>query len=104
MLRPKKMKLWKKAALSIAVLALLGVIAYLVYTNFINPEHKRVIDITKALGGDVTLIPGLNSKLADDFLTKQPYIKLKQHGILPITIIKLGRTNPFQEIIFFSNE
>ncbi len=100
MLKLRKMKGSKKAILIIVVILVIGIIAYLIYTNFISSQDvsnqpvKNKINISQ-----LPATPPLNPDFSDDFLTKSPYINLKlpRQGLLPVVPNKVGKGNPFSK-------
>ena len=98
MLRPKRIRGSKRVALIMVIILLLLVIGYLVYTNFLSAKIKLIKPLKVEV--DILVVPKLNPELVNDFLTKSPYINLKLHGKLPVTVDKVGRKNPFRVIPF----
>ncbi|MFA6215882.1 MAG: hypothetical protein WC768_04920 [Patescibacteria group bacterium] len=100
MLVPKKMKSSRKLLLLAITVIVLGVIIYLLYTNFIAGS----IEIVKPLKIEipVMVISPVNPELKTDFLNKKPYTDLKNpSGVkLPVTASITGRSNPFLPLLF----
>ena len=102
MLRKRKMKTSKILILSIVTVALAAVIGGLLYISFFANKIEPLPLLR--LEGGVTIISSLNPFYEIDFLNKSPYVDLKSIGQLPVTVNKMGRKNPFREIIFFPTQ
>jgi len=98
MLRNKKMASKKRSILVVVLIIVISGIGYLVYTNFFTTEVEVGQPIVKAKES-VSITPGLETNIDDSFLDSSPYVKLKQHGKLPVTVDSIGRRNPFQPIL-----
>lgn len=102
MLVPKKLSKSKQMMLAVAVILILLVIGYLIYTTFIDVEIEEVDLPTETFRFRVLDIPksGSNIELNDDFLTKPPYseLTLPKGTKLPVTVDSMGRKNPFESI------
>lgn len=93
MLVPKKTPLLKRLVLGSVITLAFGVIAYLVYTNFINGKIEIVKPLT--VNVDSRPLPAITPGLSVDFLSREPYTNLRAHGSLPVTVSQLGQANPF---------
>lgn len=94
MLVIKRVNKKKIILLGLVILLALGISGYLIFnayfsdkTNFIKPKIK--------FGSELVMIPKIETRFEADFLGKEPYIKLRQHGQLPVEVGSIGRSNPF---------
>lgn len=53
---------------------------------------------------DLAVSSGLNTGFADEFFTKFPYNSLQKNGEYPVTTPRVGRENPFSEIVIVQME
>jgi hypothetical protein len=104
MLVPKKASKTRQMLLIVIVVIIFGAIIYILYTNFFagslptsgeSPDTAALTQSVLALA-----VSDLEFKLDNDFLTKPPYINLKPVLTGPIIVDQIGRTNPFDQIIF----
>lgn len=99
MLVQKRLSGFKKLAVNLLVLFILGLIGFVVYDTFFADRYA-------SQGGDFTgkinvfEPPTTDTSLEIDFIKKSPYVELEQNGVLPITVGQKGRDNPFRRIIF----
>lgn len=98
MLLPKKITGTKKWILTLVIVALFGLIGYLVYDNFLSDVIRP--DNTTKINIEPLVVPTINTKFETDFLSQEPYINLKENGTLPVKAGKTGRPNPFLAIPF----
>ncbi len=102
MLVQRKMSSKRKAIL-LAVSGVLAIlIAYLLYTNFIIDRVALVQPIDVKV--KVITLPKVNPQLATDFLTQDPYVRLRDSGSAPQGSVTAGRDNPFQGIEFYPKQ
>jgi ABC-type uncharacterized transport system permease subunit len=94
MLVAKRMQNWKKIVLAIFAIAVLGLIGYLIYTNYFSSSARVVSSQTKKV--ETLVVPRIDPNFSDDFLSKQPYLNLRSPGDLIFNIESSGKVNPFQ--------
>ena len=95
MLRSKKASGKKKIIMIVVLVVVFAVIGYLFYTNFLSTEIEIGGSLSTTKSG-VKITPSLKTEIDDSFLNSSPYVDLKQHGKLPVTVDRMGRTNPFR--------
>ncbi len=99
MLIPKKITRTKRIIFTTLLAVLMVVIAYLLFVNFVPPRLRSAGSAVLPSGMQVFQAPQLNPAFETDFLSTSQYIGLKQHGVLPVTVERTGRSNPFLSII-----
>ena len=98
MLVPKKIKGSKRFILIGIIILALGIIGYLVYTNLLPAGHTAKTG-NKKINQPVTTLK-IDLKFTDDFLKKAPYTQLRAHSQLPVTVVQVGREDPFMQLPF----
>ncbi len=99
MLIPKKITGTKRIIFTTLLVVILVVIAYLLFVNFVRPRLQSAGNAVLPPGMQVFQAPQLNPVFETDFLSTSQYSGLKQHGVLPVTVERTGRSNPFLPII-----
>ena len=77
---------------------LVGLIGYLLYDNFLSGYIKPADSVEVNI--KPLVVPTVNTEFETDFLSKEPYINLKENGDLPVKAGRIGRPNPFLSIPF----
>lgn len=101
MLKEKKMSKKKSTMLSLVMIVIIGIIGYLIYSNFFASKNLNTSGGQAPV--DVVLLPGLNTTIANDFFDRKPYTGLTENGRLPVSPGPVGRINPFSEVLFGSS-
>lgn len=94
MLVTKRINKKKIILLGAVILLAVGGSGYLIFNayfsnkvNFIKPKIK--------FGSELVTIPKTETRFEADFLSKEPYSRLREYGQLPVAVGPLGRSNPF---------
>ena len=93
MLVPKKTPFLKRLVFSTIIILLVGMIVYLLYTNFLSGRLEIIKPLTVKV--DIKQLPTIKPQLSTDFMTREPYVSLRQYGSLPVTVTRRGQPNPF---------
>jgi len=97
MLVQKKISNFKKTILIIVSLLIIGVIAYLIYDNFLSYQIGAQNQSWPTKIKPLTL-PKIEPLLDTDFFHLNPYLNLQQKTALPLRVENLGRPDPFSKI------
>lgn len=101
MLRKKKISGLKKVILTLIIVLIFSVIGYLLYDSFSADRFKKVTPEAEE-EIEVLTTSRLEVEFFADFLTQPPYtdLSLPPRVKLPVTVDKMGRQNPFRQILF----
>jgi len=101
MLAQKKTSPIKTLIFAIVIIIIWIGIIFLLYDYTAQPKNLTVNSWTVSnILSNLIKEKGINADFQDDFLVKNPYIRLKESQRLPIRIGEIGRANPFIEILY----
>ena len=92
MLAIKKSSKKKTIILTSIVLINVVLIGYFIIRNYL-PESSSTVSSTDKK--EEVAAPSISTSFDSDFITKEPFIKLRLRGAFPIEVGEMGRPNPF---------
>lgn len=94
MLIPQRLDKNKSIILAVIVVASVGLTLYLLAVNFWGGAS-----VPLAITSPKTISqPPIDTGFSSDFINREPYNKLEQHGQRPVEVGPVGRDNPFAVI------
>lgn len=94
MLIPQRLSKNKSIILAVIVVASVGLTLYLLAVNFWGGASVPRVITAPIIGSQ----PAIETGFLNDFVSREPYTKLEQHGQRPVEVGSVGRDNPFAVI------